>query len=207
MLTGCAAVLIGVGAALALVPAVVGISAGYGVLQLVLIVTEARMQDAITGPARATVTSVAGLGSEVLAMLLYLGFAVGSLWWGYAALVTLFAGAPRAAARWRSRRSGAAVAAGSLSIDPLQARRPGAACPPPRASLFAQGDGPVELGPRLVGPTRAEQQLPRAPGSRWPGRSRSSSRARPASGPSASATATARFSRTTGEPVSSSSSR
>ena len=104
VLTGCAAVLIGAGAALALVPAVVGISAGYGVLQLVLIVTEARMQDAITGPARATVTSVAGLGSEVLAMLLYLGFAVGSLWWGYAALVTLFAGAPLAVAalvpRW-----------------------------------------------------------------------------------------------------------
>lgn len=108
ILTGVAAVLIGVGAALTLVPAVVGISAGYGVLQLVLIVAEARMQDAITGPARATVTSVAGLGSEVLAMLLYLGFAVGSFWWGYAALVTLFAAAPLVVAalvpRWLPRR-------------------------------------------------------------------------------------------------------
>ena len=52
------------------------------------------MQDSITGPARATVTSVAGLGSEVLAMALYAGFALGSVWFGYAALVTLFALAP-----------------------------------------------------------------------------------------------------------------
>ncbi len=93
-LTAVSAMLIGVGAALSLYPAVVGISLGYGVLQLVLVVTEARMQDSIEGPARATVTSVAGFGSEVLAMGLYAGFALGSLWFGYAALVTVFAVAP-----------------------------------------------------------------------------------------------------------------
>ena len=92
--TAAAAVLIGAGAALSLAPAVIGISLGYGALQLVLVVTEARMQDSIAGPARATVTSVAGLGSEVLAMALYAGFALGSVAFGYAALVTLFALAP-----------------------------------------------------------------------------------------------------------------
>ena len=94
LLTAGSAALIGAGSALSLAPAVVGISLGYGVLQLVLVVTEARMQDSITGPARATVTSVAGLGSEALAMALYAGFALGSVWFGYAALVTLFALAP-----------------------------------------------------------------------------------------------------------------
>jgi hypothetical protein len=104
LLTAGSAVLIGAGSALSLAPAVIGISIGYGVLQLVLVVTEARMQDSIAGPARATVTSVAGLGSEVLAMALYAGFALGSVWFGYAALVTLFALAPLAVAglfpRW-----------------------------------------------------------------------------------------------------------
>ena len=65
------------------------------------------MQDSIEGPARATVTSVAGFGSEVLAMGLYAGFALGSLWFGYAALVTVFAVAPLLVAglfpRWLPR--------------------------------------------------------------------------------------------------------
>ena len=62
LLTAGSAVLIGAGSALSLAPAVIGIALGYGVLQLVLVVTEARLQDSIDGPARATVTSVAGLG-------------------------------------------------------------------------------------------------------------------------------------------------
>ncbi len=113
LLTAGSAVLIGAGSALSLAPAVIGISLGYGVLQLVLVVTEARMQDSITGPARATVTSVAGLGSEVLAMALYAGFALGSVWFGYAALVTLFALAPFLVAglfpRWLPGRGGSRV--------------------------------------------------------------------------------------------------
>ncbi|MFC6090295.1 hypothetical protein [Saccharothrix lopnurensis] len=43
----------------------------YGAHQLVLVSAEARLQERITGDARATVTSVAGLGSEVLSMAVY----------------------------------------------------------------------------------------------------------------------------------------
>ncbi|WP_020390947.1 MFS transporter [Kribbella catacumbae] len=65
----------------------VPIAVGYGVMQLVIIVAEARLQDAITGPARATVTSVSGLFAEVFAVVVYVGFALGSLWLALPALV------------------------------------------------------------------------------------------------------------------------
>lgn len=56
------------------------LGAGYGVAANVMIVIEARVQDAISGPARATVTSVAGLASETFAVAVFTGFAVGSAW-------------------------------------------------------------------------------------------------------------------------------
>jgi hypothetical protein len=65
----------------------VPIALGYGAMQLVIIVAEARLQDAITGPARATVTSVSGLFAEVFAVLIYAGFALGSVWVALPALV------------------------------------------------------------------------------------------------------------------------
>ncbi len=52
-----------------------GIAVGYGLLNNAMIVSEARLQDVITGPARATVTSSAGLATEVVALAVYLGFA------------------------------------------------------------------------------------------------------------------------------------
>ncbi|WP_350281636.1 MFS transporter [Kribbella sp. HUAS MG21] len=63
------------------------IAIGYGVLQLVIVVSEARLQDAITGPARATVTSVSGLFAEVSAIAVYGGFALGSVWFTMSILV------------------------------------------------------------------------------------------------------------------------
>jgi MFS family permease len=63
------------------------IALGYGVMQLVIVVSESRLQDAITGPARATVTSVSGLFAEVSAIAVYGGFAVGSVWFTMAVLV------------------------------------------------------------------------------------------------------------------------
>lgn len=44
------------------------LGAGYGLLSNVSVVAEARLQDAIEGPARATVTSTVSLGSEVVAL-------------------------------------------------------------------------------------------------------------------------------------------
>ena len=43
----------------------VGIAVGYGLLNNAMVVSETRLQDVITGPARATATSVAGLATEV----------------------------------------------------------------------------------------------------------------------------------------------
>lgn len=65
----------------------VPIAVGYGVMQLVIVVAEARLQDAIQGPARATVTSVSGLFAEVFAVAVYAGFALGSVWFSLPILV------------------------------------------------------------------------------------------------------------------------
>lgn len=63
------------------------IALGYGVMQLVITVAEARLQDAIEGPARATVTSVSGLFAEVFAVTIFAGFALGSVWFSLPILI------------------------------------------------------------------------------------------------------------------------
>jgi MFS family permease len=55
-----------------------GIALGYGALQHAMVVVDARLQASVRGAARATVTSVAGLGAEVAAVLMYAA-------WGLAA--------------------------------------------------------------------------------------------------------------------------
>ncbi|MFC6083424.1 MFS transporter [Sphaerisporangium aureirubrum] len=69
--------------------AVVGIA--YGVFQWATANAEARLQDAITDGVRATVTSIAGFGSEVLAVLAFAAFALGSAWSGPGPLYALAA--------------------------------------------------------------------------------------------------------------------
>ena len=61
---------------------------GYGLLNSVMLATETRLQALITGPARATVTSVGGVGTELAALAVYLAFGIGSSWW---TIATLFA--------------------------------------------------------------------------------------------------------------------
>jgi hypothetical protein len=56
------------------------IGVGYGITANAVIVAEARLQDAISGPARATVTSVTGLLSESFSVMVYAVFVVGSPW-------------------------------------------------------------------------------------------------------------------------------
>ena len=69
----------------------VGIGIGYGMLNNAMLIGETRLQDTITGPARATVTSVLGLLEEVVALLVYAAFVVGSHVLGFPALVALLA--------------------------------------------------------------------------------------------------------------------
>ncbi len=70
-----AAVLISAGALLDPAVGFGAIAVGYGLLNNAMVVSEARIQAVIAGPARATVTSVAGLATEVVAVAVYLSFA------------------------------------------------------------------------------------------------------------------------------------
>ncbi|MDX6556015.1 MAG: hypothetical protein QOD86_2210 [Miltoncostaeaceae bacterium] len=58
---------------------VVGIVAFYGVYRLAVVIADARLQERIEGAARATVTSAAGLATDVAAMALYGAWALGGL--------------------------------------------------------------------------------------------------------------------------------
>ncbi len=58
-------------------PALLPILGGWWfVVNLATVLVDARLQDAVTGPSRATVTSVAGLGSELAAIAMFLAVAV-----------------------------------------------------------------------------------------------------------------------------------
>lgn len=78
-LLGAAAGLLGAAGLVGHPAGLAGVAAFYGLYQLVLVVADARLQQRIDGPARATVTSVAGLGSELAAVGLYAAWALGGV--------------------------------------------------------------------------------------------------------------------------------
>ncbi|CCG01221.1 MFS transporter [Blastococcus saxobsidens] len=101
-----AAVLLAAGAGLLLVPvvtppvALAALAVAYGLYLAVLVAAEAELQRRITGPYRATVTSVAGLGVELSALLVFAAWALG----GVAAVgLLVLAVAPVAAAGLSTR--------------------------------------------------------------------------------------------------------
>ncbi len=70
--------------------AMVLLAGSFGLMQLMRLLTEARLQSAIAGTARATVLSVAGLGAELLAVTVYFGYGLGSQWLAATGLIALF---------------------------------------------------------------------------------------------------------------------
>ncbi|OIJ23745.1 MFS transporter [Nocardioides luteus] len=72
------AVLISLGALVHPFVGFVAIALGYGLLNNAMIVAETRLQGRIQGPARATVTSVLGLGEETVALVTYAFVGLGS---------------------------------------------------------------------------------------------------------------------------------
>jgi len=54
------------------------VALGYGLLNNAMVVTEARLQQVIAGSARATVTSVLGLGEELVALTVFASFGLAS---------------------------------------------------------------------------------------------------------------------------------
>lgn len=67
------------------------VAAGFCVFQAVTVVADARLQEAITGRSRATVTSLAGFATEVLVVAVFGAYAVGSAFAGHAVLFAAFA--------------------------------------------------------------------------------------------------------------------
>lgn len=86
-----AGLLVAAGAAASRPLGFVAVAVGYGALQAAIVVAETDLQDRIHGRARATVTSVSGLLSDVSAIVLYAFVAVGSGAASLAALVTAMA--------------------------------------------------------------------------------------------------------------------
>ncbi|MFL6094297.1 MAG: MFS transporter [Blastococcus sp.] len=72
-----AGVLLAAGTVLPTVASLAAVALFYAVYLAVLVVAEARLQDRITGPYRATLTSVAGVGVEMAALLVFAAWAVG----------------------------------------------------------------------------------------------------------------------------------
>jgi predicted MFS family arabinose efflux permease len=82
-------------------PAAIGaVAVFYGLYLGVLVVAEARLQDRITGPYRATITSIAGLGIEVAGVLVFAAWALGG---PLAVAVLVLAVVPVVAAGLRAR--------------------------------------------------------------------------------------------------------
>lgn len=73
------AALLVLGAAWARPVAVLAVAVFYGLYLGVLVVAEARLQHRITGPHRATVTSVAGLGIELASLAVFAAWALGGV--------------------------------------------------------------------------------------------------------------------------------
>ncbi|WP_311922747.1 MFS transporter [Microbispora sp. H10836] len=58
------------------------VAVAFGLFQWATAALEARLQEGISDGARATVTSMAGVGTEVVALAVYGGYAAGSVWTG-----------------------------------------------------------------------------------------------------------------------------
>ncbi|WP_084497125.1 MFS transporter [Nocardia amamiensis] len=84
----------------------IGIS--YGIVHNAVVIAGARLQDAIEGPARATVTSVSGLLSEVVALAVFGFAAVVTIWYSMSTMLAFLGVAMLAIAalapRWLPRR-------------------------------------------------------------------------------------------------------
>jgi predicted MFS family arabinose efflux permease len=58
----------------------VAVAVAFGIFQWAMVAADVRLQERISDRARATVTSIAGFGIEVVAVLTFVGYAAGSAW-------------------------------------------------------------------------------------------------------------------------------
>jgi hypothetical protein len=67
------------------------LAAAYCAFQMATVVADARLQATITGPSRATVTSLAGLGTDLATVGVYGAYAAGSAFFANSTIFALFA--------------------------------------------------------------------------------------------------------------------
>jgi hypothetical protein len=101
----------------------------YGLYRLVLVVMDARLQERIDGTARATVTSVAGLGTELATFALYAAWTLGGVMLVAALLLVIAASLPRLL-RVRTQRE----RHGQHAEDPTSRARPSRVVDHPNSS-------------------------------------------------------------------------
>ena len=99
-----ASVLLAAGALLRVPSGFVLIALAFGAFQAVTVVVDARLQDAIDGDSRATVTSFAGLGTEAVVIATFAAYALGSQAADHATLFAIFAAAHLPVAAALARR-------------------------------------------------------------------------------------------------------
>ncbi|HET6735815.1 MFS transporter [Mycobacterium sp.] len=75
LLICCGSVLLAAGALAGHPSGVVAVAAAFGIFQLATVVADTRLQDSISGPARATVTSLAGMSTDVATLMVYGSYA------------------------------------------------------------------------------------------------------------------------------------
>ncbi|MFI0356314.1 MFS transporter [Actinomadura sp. 9N407] len=97
------------------------VGAAFGIFQWAMVAADARLQERITDRSRATVTSLAGWGSEVLAVAIFAGYGAGSVWAGPGVLFAV-AGVPYLMVAlvlgWSARRE-----SGRTTTDPADSSR------------------------------------------------------------------------------------
>lgn len=89
----------------------VAIGIGYGLVENTVVVSDAKLQHSISGSARATVTSVSGFSSEVVAVAVFVTIGAGSAWWSFATMLAVccipMLGIAAAVRSWWPERRGA----------------------------------------------------------------------------------------------------
>jgi MFS family permease len=88
---------------------IVPIAVAFGLFQMSGVVADARLQDSITGPSRATVTSVAGLGTNVVTLLVFAGYGTVSSMTGHGVAFAVLTAPYMLVALWLGLRRRAPV--------------------------------------------------------------------------------------------------
>jgi hypothetical protein len=112
-----------------------GVAAFYGLYRLVLVVADARLQERIAGPSRATVTSMAGMATDVACFVLYAAWAAGGVVLVAAVWLVVTAALPR----WLGTRVRASLPGPDSSVAARTGCRAGVLVRSTRPS--AGGDG------------------------------------------------------------------